>query len=218
MPQAEGGVRPRAGAPPASGKPRTARIFSPPPGRDAAGRGGLVCPHAPQNLALAALTSLLTLAVFTLAPHPAAAQTDNLLIEARIIAERQEDNRVKVALQLPRARQLDSPRYGPDRFATSSIDLVDHGPQRCPLGLILAPGDYCRFPDSPSWFRVFANGLAAYDHVADRNRIHVEDVWKHFSGGVIASYDFTAQRQDDGGFRIVHMNERLIQPETQPEP
>ncbi len=87
----------------------------------------------------------------------------------------------------------------------------------CRVGLVLYPGETCSSTGA-SWFEVFPDGLAAYHRVADRNRIHVEDVRKQFSGGVIASYDFTAERQDDGGFRIVHMNERLIQPETQPEP
>lgn len=88
----------------------------------------------------------------------------------------------------------------------------------CRVGLVLYPGEVCDDPLGPFLFQVFADGLAAYDHVADRNRVHAEDVRVHYTGGVIGSYDFTAERQEDGGFRIVRMNERLIQPETQPEP
>ena len=187
----------------------------------------------PLRTAPLAIILLLTAAALYASTHLTAAQTDDLLIEARIIAERQEDNRVKVALelrrgddwserlqtqrrylpadspidtwrysdplppidgvpgrlriavrripyghvelalrrdlgdgwgdlQLPRARQLDSARYGPYRFATSSIDLVDNGPQRCRLGLILTPGDRCRLPDTREELIVQADGVLRY--------------------------------------------------------
>lgn len=184
-------------------------------------------------LALAAAL-LLALAVSNGAPQSTAAQSDYRLIEARIAAERQDDGRVKVALELrrsdagwderiqprrrylaidapidmwryteplqpiesvpgrlriaarriphghvelalqrdlgagwgdlllPYARQLDSPRFGPIRFATSSVDLVDDGPTRCRLGLILAPGDRCRFPDTRELLIIQADGVARY--------------------------------------------------------
>ena len=129
--------------------------------------------------------------------QPVAAEDDYLLIEARIAAQRHDDGRVEVALEVRRdgagwveqitpvhrflpdpapigvwwnstppltvpgvpgkfgitARRLDTPRYGPDRIHTSSVDLVDEGPTRCRLGLILDRGDRCRFPDTrrSSW-------------------------------------------------------------------
>ena len=187
----------------------------------------------PIRTAPLAIILLLTAAALYASTHPTAAQPNDLLIEARITAERQDDNRVKVALelrrgddwseriqpqrrylpadspidvwrysdplppidgvpgririaarripyghvelalrrdlgdgwgdlQLPRARQLDSARYGPYRFATSSIDLVDNGPQRCRLGLILTPGDRCRLPDTREELIVQADGVLRY--------------------------------------------------------
>ena len=60
------------------------------------------------------------------------------------------------------ARRLDTPRYGPDRIHTSSVDLVDEGPTRCRLGLILDRGDRCRFPDTREEFVVGPDGDASY--------------------------------------------------------
>ena len=73
-----------------------------------------------------------------------------------ITARRIEGGHVELVLQrvtgvhwgerlLPRFGRLDSPRYGPDRIHTSSVDLVDEGPTRSRLGLILDRGDRCRF-------------------------------------------------------------------------
>lgn len=192
---------------------------------------------------------LLALAVSNGAAQSTTAQSDYRLIEARIAAERQDDGRVKVALELrrsdagwderiqprrrylaidspidmwryteplqpiesvpgrlriaarriphghveialqrdlgagwgdlllPYARQLDSPRFGPIRFATSSVDLVDDGPTRCRLGLILAPGDRCRFPDTRELLIIQADGVARYpvDPYEARNIDDTED-------------------------------------------
>ena len=64
--------------------------------------------------------------------------------------------------QLPRSRQLDSPRYGPGSLRTSSIDLVDEGPAVCRLGLIVRSAERCRFPDTRGEFVVDADGSASY--------------------------------------------------------
>ena len=90
-----------------------------------------------------------------------------------ITARRIEGGHVELGLQrvtgvhwgerlVPRLRRLDTPRYGPDRIHTSSIDLVDEGPARCRLGLILDRGDRCRFPDTRDEFVVEPNGDASY--------------------------------------------------------
>lgn len=192
---------------------------------------------------------LLALAVSNGAAQSTTVQSDYRLIEARVAAERQDDGRVKVALELrrgdagwderiqprrrympvdapidtwlyteplepiesvpgslriaarrvphghvelalqrdlgagwgdlllPYARQLDSPRFGPIRFATSSIDLIDNGPTRCRLGLILAPGDRCRFPDTRELLIIQADGVARYpaDPYEARNTDDTED-------------------------------------------
>ena len=86
----------------------------------------------------------------------------------------------------------------------------------CYVGLLVYPGETCS-ADGPSWFWVFPDGMAAYHRVVDRNRIHVEDIRVRYSSGRIYSYDFTAERQDDGSFQIVHMDVRLVQPEIEPE-
>ena len=64
--------------------------------------------------------------------------------------------------QLPRSRQLDSPRYGPGSLRTSSIDLVDEGPAVCRLGLIVRSAERCRFPDTRGEFVVDADGGARF--------------------------------------------------------
>ena len=63
---------------------------------------------------------------------------------------------------LPRLRQLDSPRYGPRMFTTTSIDLVDEGPPLCRPGAIVRSGERCRFRDTRSEFVVDADGSASY--------------------------------------------------------
>ena len=90
-----------------------------------------------------------------------------------IIARRIDGGHVELGLQrvtgvhwgerlLPRLRRLDTPRYGPDRIHTSSVDLVDEGPTLCRLGLILDRGDRCRFPDTRDEFVAEPNGDASY--------------------------------------------------------
>ena len=63
---------------------------------------------------------------------------------------------------LPRFGRLDTPRYGSDRVYTSSIDLVDEGPPVCQLGLVVGPGERCRFPDTRDVFVVEPDGSAHY--------------------------------------------------------
>ena len=65
---------------------------------------------------------------------------------------------------MPRFGRLDTPRYGSDRVYTSSIDLVDEGPPVCQLGLIVSPGEQCRFPDTREVFVVEPDGSAHYTH------------------------------------------------------
>ena len=90
-----------------------------------------------------------------------------------ITARRIEGGHVELGLQrvtgvhwgerlLPRSRRLDTPRYGSDRVYTSSIDLVDEGPAVCQLGLIVSPGEQCRFPDTREVFVVEPDGSAHY--------------------------------------------------------
>ena len=63
---------------------------------------------------------------------------------------------------LPRLGRLDSPRYGPRMFTTTSIDLLDEGPALCRPGLIVLGGGRCRFRDTRSEFVVDADGSASY--------------------------------------------------------
>ena len=63
---------------------------------------------------------------------------------------------------LPRLRQLDSPRFGPRMFTTTSIDLVDEGPALCRPGAIVRSGERCRFRDTRGEFAVDADGSASY--------------------------------------------------------
>lgn len=86
----------------------------------------------------------------------------------------------------------------------------------CRVDLVVYPGEACS-SNGPLSFSVFPDGLASYHRVVDRNRIHAEDVRIRFGGGAIRSYDFTAERHDDGGFRIVRMDARLVEHEAQPE-
>ena len=90
-----------------------------------------------------------------------------------ITARRIEGGHVELGLQrvtgvhwgerlLPRFGRLDTPRYGSDRVYTSSIDLVDEGPAVCQLGLIVSPGEECRFPDTRDVFVVEPDGSAHY--------------------------------------------------------
>ena len=90
-----------------------------------------------------------------------------------ITARRSEGGHVELGLQrvtgvhwgerlLPRFGRLDTPRYGSDRVYTSSIDLVDEGPPVCQLGLIVGPGERCRFPDTRDVFAVEPDGSAHY--------------------------------------------------------
>ena len=90
-----------------------------------------------------------------------------------ITARRIEGGHVELGLQrvtgvhwgerlLPRFGRLDTPRYGSDRVYTSSIDLVDEGPAVCQLGLIVSPGEQCRFPDTREVFVVEPDGSAHY--------------------------------------------------------
>ena len=92
-----------------------------------------------------------------------------------IIARRIEGGHVELGLQrvtgvhwgqrlLPRFGRLDTPRYGSDRVYTSSIDLVDEGPAVCQLGLIVSPGEQCRFPDTREVFVAEPDGSAHYPH------------------------------------------------------
>ncbi len=108
--------------------------------------------------------------------------TDPLSIEGvpglvRITARRIANGHVELALQratsedesgawaerqLPRSRQLDSPRYGSGSLRTSSIDLLDEGPAVCRLGLIVRSAERCRFPDTRAEFVVDAAGGARF--------------------------------------------------------
>ena len=65
-------------------------------------------------------------------------------------------------LLLPRLRRLDSPRYGPQMFTTTSTDLVDEGPTLCRPGAIVRSGERCRFRDTRGEFVVDADGSARY--------------------------------------------------------
>ena len=47
---------------------------------------------------------------------------------------------------LPRLRRLDSPRFGPRMFTTTSIDLVDEGPALCRPGAIVRSGGALPLP------------------------------------------------------------------------
>ena len=189
-----------------------------------------------------ALLLALSIALLTAlsGPQPAAAEDDYLLIEARVVAQRHDDGRVEVLLEvrrdsagwveqikpvhrflpdpapigvwwnstppltvpgvpgqfgitarrdargrvelglqrvtgvhwgerlLPRFGRLDSPRYGSDRVYTSSIDLLDEGPQVCALGTVLNPGERCRLPDTRDEFVVEPDGSAHYPHEPGR--------------------------------------------------
>ena len=183
-----------------------------------------------------ALLLALSIALLTAlsGPQPVAAEDDYRLIEARIVAQRHDDGRVEVLLEvrrdsagwveqitpvyrflpdpaptgvwwnstppltvpgvpgqfgitarriegghvelglqrvvgphwaerlLPRLGRLDSPRFGPRMFTTTSIDLVDEGPALCRPGLVVRSGERCRFRDTRSEFVVDSDGSASY--------------------------------------------------------
>ena len=61
--------------------------------------------------------------------------------------EQGEDGAERWAERLfPRLGRLDSPRYGPRMFTTTSVDLVGEGPALCRPGLIVRGGERCRLP------------------------------------------------------------------------
>ena len=183
-----------------------------------------------------ALLLALSIALLTAlqGPQPVAAEDEYLLIEARVVAQRHDDGRVEVLLEvrrdsagwveqitpvyrflpdpaptgvwwnstppltvpgvpgqfgitarriegghvelglqrvvgphwaerlLARLGRLDSPRFGPRMFTTTSIDLVDEGPALCRPGLIVRSGERCRFRDTRSEFVVDSDGSASY--------------------------------------------------------
>ena len=69
------------------------------------------------------------------------------------------------------------------------------------------PVELCRWTGI-GWFRVFRDGLANVGPHASRERIAVVGHERRFSGDRLTLYDFTAERQSDGGFLISAMRHR----------
>ena len=80
----------------------------------------------------------------------------------RVIEQGDDEEESWAERLLPRLRQLDSPRFGPRMFTTTSIDLVDEGPALCRPGAIVRSGERCRFRDTRGEFVVDADGSASY--------------------------------------------------------
>ena len=111
-------------------------------------------------------------------------------------------------------RKLSAGRWLVSDIHHAGVDLKEAG--SCIIGRVVYPGEQCS-STGPSWFAVYPNGLASYGNIADRNRVSATDVRIRYSDGTIDSYDFTAERQDDGSFRVVHMHQRRLQLERQVE-
>ena len=68
---------------------------------------------------------------------------------------------------------------------------------RCSVGLVVYPGEWC-WGRGPHVFIVYANGLAHFADIADRDRLEATR-----SEGSFA--EFRAERQSDDGFLITAM-------------
>ena len=119
---------------------------------------------------------------------------------------------------LPRKRQLDSPRYGPNGVVTSSIDLLDEGPTVCRLGVIVRSGERCRFPDTRSEFVVDADGSARTPTpqpgtiAADTQRSAFLVPFLHGAHRGSSAGRVAVERLEHGGFLVTRMGRDLLQP------
>ena len=77
----------------------------------------------------------------------------------------------------------------------------------CTIGLVVYPGEVCS-QTGGMWFRVFANGLAFSVNTTSFERVNIVGHTVRYGSGSVAQYDFTAERQSDGGFLITWMRER----------
>ncbi len=92
-----------------------------------------------------------------------------------------------------------------DRIHTHRDDPAELGD--CTIGLVVYPAELCRWTGI-GWFRVFRDGLANVGPHVSRERIAVVGHERRFSGDRLTLYDFTAERQSDGGFLVSAMRQR----------
>ena len=92
-----------------------------------------------------------------------------------------------------------------DRIHTHPDDPAEFAD--CSIGLVVYPVGAVQV-DRNRWFRVFRDGLANVGPHVSRERIAVVGHERRFSGDRLTLYDFTAERQSDGGFLISAMRHR----------